>query len=285
MEIITLNLSTAMSTSATLTGYIQTPSEEIPGKTQRPAILIAPGGGYTMVSDREAEPVALAYASRGYQAFVLRYSVLPALWPAPLLEVAEAVHQIRAHAADWYLAPDQVVMLGFSAGGHLAAALSTLAAAPFLADQGYQAADIRPNALLLGYAVVSLKATVTSKSRSAGRLAAGLQNPEMAQLPLLKEAAELPQQVTAATPPTFLWATATDETVPVKNSLVFAEALAAAHVPFALHVFPQGEHGLSLANSLTEGQQGHTVEPTVTPWLGLSAQWLQLTFPGAGIVV
>lgn len=136
MEIITLNLSTAMSTSATLTGYIQTPSEEIPGKTQRPVILIAPGGGYTMVSDREAEPVALAYASRGFQAFVLRYSVLPAMWPAPLLEAAEAVHQIRAHAADWYLAPDQVAMLGFSAGGHLAAALSTLAAAPFLADQG-----------------------------------------------------------------------------------------------------------------------------------------------------
>lgn len=279
MELIQQTLTTPLTQSATLTGYIQTPSAEMPGKDHRPAILVIPGGGYTMVSDREAEPVALAYASHGFQAFVLRYSVLPVAWPAQLLEAAEAMHQIRAHADDWYLNPDQVATLGFSAGGHLAAGLATLADQPFMVKQGYQAADIRANVLLLGYAVVSLSATAAVHAGPDP-----MQQAVHAQDgPLLKEATELQQQVTTTTPPTFLWATATDAVVPVQNSLQFASALDQANVPFALHIFPQGHHGLSLANALTNGRHGTDLELTVTPWLKLSLQWLQVTFPDAGI--
>lgn len=279
MELIQQTLTTPLTQSATLTGYIQTPSAEMPGKDHRPAILVIPGGGYTMVSDREAEPVALAYASHGFQAFVLRYSVLPVAWPAQLLEAAEAMHQIRAHADAWYLNPNQVATLGFSAGGHLAAGLATLADQPFMVKQGYQAADIRANTLLLGYAVVSLSATAAVHDGPDP-----MQQAVYAQDgPLLKEATELQQQVTANTPPTFLWATATDAVVPVQNSLQFASALDQANVPFALHIFPQGHHGLSLANAVTNGRHGNDLEPTVTPWLKLSLQWLQVTFPDAAI--
>ncbi|KRL14568.1 alpha/beta hydrolase [Schleiferilactobacillus perolens] len=284
MEIVTHKLSTSLSQTATLTGYIQTPTEEIPGKEHRPAILIMPGGGYTMVSAREAEPVALAFASHGFQAFILHYSVLPVMWPVPLLEAAEAMHQIRAHADAWFLDPDQVATLGFSAGGHLAAAISTLADSSFLTEQGYKAADVRPNALMLGYALVSFAAMAASRVNSDDGLTSALRTKGIDKLPLFKEASELEKQVTNATPPTFLWATAPDQVVPVQNSLAFAEALNAAKVPFSLHIFPQGHHGLSLANALTRGRSGdQDLEPSVTPWLSLSLQWLQLLFPDAGI--
>ncbi|ERL64376.1 alpha/beta hydrolase [Schleiferilactobacillus shenzhenensis] len=282
MNMFTQTLKTPLSDSATLTGYVQTPSPEMPNKEHRPAILVLPGGGYTMVSDREAEPVALMYAAHGFQAFVLRYSVLPAAWPSQLLEAAEAMKQIRAHADEWFLDPDQVATLGFSAGGHLAAGLATMADKPYLAQQGYDAKDIRANALLLGYAVTSLSLSAPAHGEPS-QMEQAVLGANGKSAPLLKEATELGEQVTRQTPPTFLWATATDHVVPVRNSLLFADALAQAHVPFAIHIFPTGHHGLSLANVVTNGQGGTDVEPTVTPWVKLSLQWLQLQFPDAAI--
>lgn len=101
-------------------GYVADNSEEMEPDRIRPAILILPGGGYAMTSDREAEPVALQFLAKGFAVFVLRYSVQPSRYPVALLEAAEAMRLIRANADQWHVNPAQVAVLGFSAGGHLA---------------------------------------------------------------------------------------------------------------------------------------------------------------------
>ena len=106
-------------------GYVADNSEEMEPDRIRPAILILPGGGYAMTSDREAEPVALQFLAKGFAVFVLRYSVQPSRYPVALLEAAEAMRLIRANADQWHVNPAQVAVLGFSAGGHLAANLAT----------------------------------------------------------------------------------------------------------------------------------------------------------------
>ena len=110
---------------ATFVRYVLDNSEEIDPKRQRPSVLVIPGGGYAMTSDREAEPIAMQFLAAGCNAFVLRYSVAPSVFPTALLEAAEAVQRIRAHADDWQCDPSKIAVIGFSAGGHLAANLAT----------------------------------------------------------------------------------------------------------------------------------------------------------------
>lgn len=112
---------------ATFVRYVLDNSEEIDPKRQRPSVLVIPGGGYAMTSDREAEPIAMQFLAAGCNAFVLRYSVAPSVFPTALLEAAEAVQRIRAHADDWHCDPSKIAVIGFSAGGHLAANLATTA--------------------------------------------------------------------------------------------------------------------------------------------------------------
>jgi len=108
--------------NVSLTAYLHAVGGEFGNIPKRPAILVLPGGGYAMCSDREADPVALAYLQAGYQAFVLRYSVgKDAAWPNPLDDYEQAMKLIRSKAEEWNLYPDKVAVIGFSAGGHLAA--------------------------------------------------------------------------------------------------------------------------------------------------------------------
>ena len=127
--------------NVTLTAYIQDAGGEFDYVVKRPAILVIPGGGYQFCSAREADPVALAYMKAGYQAFVLRYSVAEnGIWPNPLEDYEQAMDMIRSNAEKWMLYEDKVAVIGFSAGGHLAAAAATMS-------------KNRPNAAILGYAV------------------------------------------------------------------------------------------------------------------------------------
>ena len=123
----------------------------------RPAIIVCPGGGYMFLSDREAEPIALRFMAHGYHAFVLRYSVQTA-FPAPMFDLANAIALVRRNAAEWFIDPNRIVVCGFSAGGHLAASLGVLWDTPLLAPPlGLSPEQIRPNALLLCYAVIEME--------------------------------------------------------------------------------------------------------------------------------
>lgn len=142
-------------TAAKFVGYCLDNSEEVIPDYARPSVLVIPGGGYEMTSDREAEPIAMQFLAAGYNAFVLRYSVKPSVFPVALLEAAEAMKQIREHAAEWHVDTNAIAVIGFSAGGHLAANLATSASDEVIAAHGYDPDAVRPNGLMLAYPVIT----------------------------------------------------------------------------------------------------------------------------------
>ena len=249
MKITTITL---QPNQATLTCYVQDLSAKMPNTDIRPAALIFPGGGYQYCSDREAEPIALAYMAEGYNAFVLRYTVGPDCPLEKALQDAQAALQyLRDHAQEFRIDPQKIVAIGFSAGGHLAAAMGTQSPMP-----------LRPNALVLGYAV------------TLGSMWA----------PMGKQSPDLGTLVDAQTPPTFLFTNQGDSVVPVKNSLLFADALADEGIPFALHVFPTGDHGMSLAKPCTSSGELSQLNPTFAEWLPMSVSFLQDIWGSLGVV-
>ncbi len=231
-----------------------------------PAVLICPGGGYGMVSEREGEPVAKEYFGAGYHAFVLTYSVgEKAKDFLPLRQLASAMAHVRKHAKEWNLDGGRIAVCGFSAGGHLAASLGTLADdEKFLAAWGRRE-KVRPNAMVLGYPVITADgfAHVESVRNVSGAEQGSAQYAYFG----------LDRHVDAATPPTFLWHTAEDDCVPVENSLRFAEALSAAKVPFELHVLPKGWHGMSVCTDEVECADAYNGR-----WVEWSIKWLDRVF-------
>lgn len=267
MKVIEQTLTTPLTKNAKLVSYILDNSDEIEPNRRRPAVILCPGGGYVMTSDREAEPQAIQMLAAGFQAFVLRYNVAPARFPVALLELAEAVKTVRANAEAWHVDPDKIIVGGMSAGGHVAASLATMWNCDLVKSYHYQAAEIKPNGLLLGYSVLT-----SGPLAHRGSFDALLGDKK--DDPIALAEVSLEKRVTADTPKTFLWHTAADDTVPVENTLLFASALAAHKVPFEVHIFPNGGHGLSLGTAETAiNGNGYGIEPDITPWVSLFITW------------
>jgi acetyl esterase/lipase len=239
------------------------------GNKKRGAVLIFPGGGYGFTSDREAEPIAMKYNSAGYHAFVLYYSVAPAKHPQPLIDAVRAINIMRENAEAWNVDPDKIAVSGFSAGGHLAASFGVHWKKPYLYNNsGLDIETARPNALILSYPVIT-SGEYAHKGSFINLLG------EDAESSLLKEMS-LEHQVNATTPPTFIWHTIEDGLVPVENTLLFAQELRNNNIPFELHIYPKGGHGLSLATN--ETGENDQIDPHVSTWMELSIQWLDLVF-------
>ncbi|EDM28841.1 acetyl esterase family enzyme [Lentisphaera araneosa HTCC2155] len=203
------------------------------------AVLVLPGGGYGFCSEQEGDPVAAWFNSMGMSAFVLDYSVEPCRYPQPLNDARRAMQYIRTHAKKFNIDPNRVGVIGFSAGGHLAASLCNLhdEANIELSDE-LEAVSARPDLCILSYPVISWGEFVHEGSR--GNLLG--ENPGEA----LLDHTSMENAVKPSTPPTFLWHTAEDEPVPVENSYLYAMALQKNKVPHELHVYPDGEHGVGL---------------------------------------
>lgn len=241
------------------------------GSKKRGAVLVCPGGGYEHTSEREAEPIAMQFTAKGYHAFVLYYSVAPSRHPQPLLDISRAMCIIRENADKWNIDNNRIAVCGFSAGAHLAASLGIHYDKPYLEREGIVLGENRPNAMILAYPVITMKEFAHSGSRE--KLLG--QNPGD---DLINEMS-LETQVSEKTPPAFIWHTAEDRSVPVENSLLFASALQKNKIPFELHIYPYGPHGLSLANEETDnGKNG--VYPHVTGWINLCIEWLNGIFSG-----
>ncbi len=245
-------------------------------KVRRGAVILCPGGGYMMLSRTEGEAMAPAFASLGYDAFVLHYRTGErAVWPNPLIDLAQAVAYVRAHAGDWNIDPDKIAVCGFSAGGHLCAMLGTRwHEAEIQALVGLTAEEIRPNALILGYPALNLR---IAGSTRISELLAG-ENDVAATLDETDSLAF----VTENTPPTFLWSIFDDGAVPVELGLRFCDRLAACEVPFELHTFFSGEHACSLGTAATAF--GGTEYPHLAHWFTLCGEWLKAQF-GAPVIV
>lgn len=183
----------------------------------RKAVVVIPGGAYRHVSEREGEPIASFLFAAGMQVFVLHYSTVPNVFPAALMELAESMRFVRSHAEEFHINPEKIAVMGFSAGGHLAANLATMYGDKFLLDSiGATEEEIKPNAQLLIYPVIS---SGDFAHRNSFKNLCGTMEE-------LQQVLSLENLVTENTPPAFMVAAWNDPLVPVRNSLVYADALA-----------------------------------------------------------
>ena len=250
-----------------LTGYVRSPYPEIKPKA-RPAMLVLPGGGYGFLSEREGEPVALNFLSKGYSSFVLKYSINTA-HPVPLIEACMAMVYIRENADKFGIDPQSVVAIGFSAGGHLTGMLATMSDEQEVRDVlGARYSLAKPDAVILSYPVITMNDDYTHGGTR--RIISG-----GGAVPYDKLSIE--KRITCESVPAFIWHTMEDNCVPVENSLNVALAYKRAGVPFALHIFEKGFHGLSLCNEEVYNSEdiyksfGH-----VDKWFDLALDWLKM---------
>ncbi len=232
----------------------------VPYPAARPGaalVLVCPGGGYWMRAPHEADPIAQWLTSLGLAAAVVHYRVQHR-HPVPLRDAQRAVRLCRARAASWNADPARIGILGFSAGGHLAASVANFGSDgdPASADP-IERESARVQALIACYAVLSFGAH--GHQGSAENLLGKDADPA------LTARLSLENSVSAANPPTFIFHTADDGAVPVENALLYAMALRAQRVPFALHVYPHAQHGVGLA----------TAHPgSARTWTAACAEWL-----------
>ena len=244
--------------------YALEPIPKVDPKRRFPAVLILPGGAYSWVSPREAEPVAMRFLSRGFTCAILNYSCAPDRFPVALREAAMAMGFLREQADRLHIDPEKVAALGFSAGGHLCGTLGTLYDAPEVADVA-PAAMIRPDALVLCYPV----------SAAHGRTHEDSFTNLCGQDQALKDRLSLDRLVRRDMMPVFLWHTRTDDSVPVDGTMRLALALAEQDVPFALHVFAAGRHGLATADDLVYRRDNlPPVSDGVRDWPELAIRFL-----------
>jgi acetyl esterase/lipase len=285
-----------------LTSYVHEESRELMGNRKRPAVVVCPGGAYLMCSDREAEPVALRFVAMGYHAFVLRYSTyfgfggynfnftemkpIPEIqFPAPIYDLGKAMLYIKEHTEECHVDEDKIVIVGGSAGGHLAAMYAIGWYKPMLSEQFKESTEkFRPAAAVLCYPItdfVVMKQFMASKARQeqqelfriSNMIIMGTGEPTDALLEEISPA----RQVSEKTPPMFIWATGTDELVPVQQSLLLAAALADKNIPFEIHVFEEGVHGLSLATQASAGAKTQ-INVNAAKWVDLAEAWLMKRF-------
>lgn len=223
----------------TIHGYLHEENTAV-----RPCMLVVPGGGYFLVSPTEAEIVALRFYKEGYNAFVCTYTTNPLnavpLKKQPMKDLSRAIRYIRKNASEFHIDPNKVIVCGFSAGGHLCGSVCVHYDDIEDPNPIYSAISNRPDAAILSYPVIT-SGEKAHRDSFCFLLGADATQAELNYMSLEKH-------VTKNTPPCFIWHTATDELVPVENSFLFAESCKDNGVPFALHIFSDGPHGLSLSN-------------------------------------
>lgn len=240
-------------------------------ENERPMVIICPGGGYEHLSDREADFIAFQFLSAGYHAAVLKYSVAPAIYPTALLELAKAVKEVRSHAKEWHVIPDKIVVMGFSAGGHLAASFAELWEKEFVKDAcGCDKDLLRPNGLILGYPVIS-----AGEFAHKGSFNNLLGNDKDYKEDEKKQLLSLENHVSKSVPRTFIWGTYKDETVPVMNSILFVNALVKNNIPVEYHLFEKGSHGLALSNEITCSKKCIENVPENNCWVSMCMNWMK----------
>lgn len=233
----------------------------------RPTVIICPGGGYNHHSPREGEAVALKMNSYGFNAVVLKYSLAPNEYPCALYELAVLVHIVKEHAKEWHVKQDAVIIAGFSAGGHVAASLGNMwNDGELSAKLGISNESMRPDGMLLSYPVIT---SGEYAHRGSFEKLLGTRHDE------LIDKVSQERLVNGNTPETFLWHTFEDGSVPVENSLLFAAALRRNNIPFELHIFPCGGHGLGLATEETNTNEGNKLQPECAVWTDLFAEWVR----------
>lgn len=232
-------------------------------KASKAAIIVCPGGGYAHLAKHEGHDVAQWFQSIGITAIVLKYRRGTQYGhPVPLNDAQRAIRTARANASKWQIDPARIGIMGFSAGGHLAASASThfddgnsTATDPPPSPEKFSS---RPDFSILGYPVITMTLPFTHKGSRKNLLG---DTPSDALVDLMSNE----KQVTAKTPPTFIFHSVDDKVVPLENTLLYVEALRKANVPFEFHVYETGNHGYGLAKN----------NPKINTWPTLLENWLR----------
>jgi len=224
-------------------------------------VVVCPGGGYrALAMDHEGQQIAQWLNSLGVAAFVLKYRLGPRYrHPAPLQDAQRAIRSVRLRAREFGIAPDRLGIWGFSAGGHLASTAAThFDAGNPEAAEPLERLSSRPDFAILAYPVISLTTEFTHRGSLNNLLG---ENPD----PKLVELLSNEKQITARTPPTFLFHTTEDKGVPPENSILFYLALRRAGVPAEMHIYERGKHGVGLAPA----------DPVLSTWAARLSDWLR----------
>lgn len=233
--------------NVTLNAMIQPLSPELGYIKERPAVLVIPGGGYRMCSDREAELIAYGYMHMGFSAFVLKYSVgKHAIWPNPLCDYEQAMELISEHASEWHIALDKIAVVGFSAGAHLALTAAS-------------ESEYKPAAAVLCYPALNEKFWKSFDDAMGDGI---------------KVAGDAIEKVNENTSPCFVFATRNDNLVHVDNSVELLSALVKFGVPFESHIYSCGQHGVSICDSSVLAP-GSSYTPRAKNWFDDSIAWLR----------
>ena len=285
-------------TDVTLTTYVLEDSPETLGGMRRPAVIVCPGGAYLSCSDREGEPVAMQFAAMGYHAFVLRYGIYTegagmffpepgtklepkehCIHPNPIRDIARAMLEIRAHADEWLVDTDRIAVCGFSAGAHNSAMYATNWHKPLITEYfGRPMEDFRPAACILGYTLsdyIEMKNQADTDPLFIPSNIA-LLGTATASDDLLTEVSPA-RNVTENCPPVFMWATSEDSLVPVQHTILMAKALADKNIPFEVHIYENGPHGLSTATQASAAALSN-IRSDVATWLPMCDTWLKKRF-------
>ncbi|MBO4431892.1 MAG: alpha/beta hydrolase [Clostridia bacterium] len=233
----------------------------------RATMVICPGGAYFFCSERESEPIALKFLDMGFNVFVINYSVAPHRYPSQLIEVAALFDYINKNATDLHCDTKKIGIIGFSAGGHLAAHYSNLWDDAIIKEKF--GATYKPAASILCYPVIS------TKDAHRGSFENLLGHFPETEEEINRFSCE--KLVGRQTPPTFLFHTFEDTTVPVQNSIYYANALADNGIPFEIHIYPYGWHGLATCDSLTLDSNNDKL-PYISDWVIRVKHWLNVLF-------
>ena len=239
-------------------------ADKIAGFTRK-AIVVIPGGGYTQVcSDREGEPIAMAFMPHGFNAFVLHYSVDGATFPTQLIELSRAIKYVKDNALELDIDPEKVFTVGFSAGGHLSASAGVLwknseVQAAIDAPYGYT----KPKGTMLIYPVINGDYHRYSFAHLLGK-------PDFDECE--KNKVSIDRNIDSDSAPAFILHTVNDKVVDVRNSIEASHAYADAGVPFEMHIYPDSPHGVALGNEIT-GSNPEWIRPNIAEWIRMAAYW------------
>ena len=278
-----------------LTAYTQDSQIKYGVYRKKPGLIICPGGAYMIHATRESEPVAIEFMEKGFQCFVLYYTVgldrehpereinREARYPRQALQLMEAMHLIRENAGQWQIDPEQIFVLGFSAGGHVAASLGVrwqdrqlTGQLSFVPREG----ELRPAGVVLAYPMLRLNSqdflnrqgSEESRRQAAllNRILFGREEPSREQ----EESVKLRRFISPQAAPFFIWNSADDPVVDGGGALDFVRDCLENQVPCEYHLFGRGGHGLSLNNRLTALEQ-EEIDPAVSSWRDLAVSWME----------
>lgn len=276
--------------------YLMDNSPDIEYERKHPAIIVCGGGGFVRITDREKEPVAIFFLNHGFQVFVLNYTtkaVGDSTYPNPEYDLAKMILTVREHATEWNINPNNIAVVGFSAGGSICASLATQWNEKFLSEKlGVTSELLKPNAAILAYPGLDFayqkQKIMEDESRNSFLEFAHMKKGDFLNMTMdaaigvqateekLKEASPF-NHITPNMPPVFIWGTADDSMIYVGQLLRFAEKLSDNHIPYELHIFESGHHGLSLANHNTSGSY-EKINTDVSVWTKLALNFLNRHF-------